>query len=431
MSSRIISLAIDRLSYGPAGVGRMNGKVVFVPGAVPGDTVEVRIKEEKKGYALGQVVTVVQPSSMRRSPPCPYVQRCGGCPWQQITYEGQLRAKEALVYEQLRRIGGMTEIPLQPIIPSPQEWRYRHRIRLRVEGNSRLGFSPPRSHEVVEIETCLIAWNDVATHLRAVREWLSSLRTPLKKIELTISKSRVAEREQILLVIGDARGAFHPADDQACRRLLAAQEAIAGVMLRGEKWRRTWGEATVLFSIADKTLVAPAGVFTQVNLAANQTLVETLVQLCGVHNEHRLVELYCGVGNLSIPLARRAQTLIGVEQNGTAVAAARANAARANLVNTQFVHASAKEGVRQLLTQGVQGDIIVLDPPRTGAAEVIDELPRFGAAAIVYVSCDPATLARDLRRLHQHGYRLRTVQPLDMFPQTYHVETIAVSVLTC
>jgi 23S rRNA (uracil1939-C5)-methyltransferase len=335
------------------------------------------------------------------------------------------------VYEQLRRIGGMTEIPLRPIIPSPQEWRYRHRIRLRVEGNSRLGFSPPRSHEVVEIETCLIAWRDVATHLCAVREWLSGLRTPLKDIELTISKSSVAEHEQTLFVIGDARGTFHPEDDQACRRLLAAQEDIAGVMLHGENWRRTWGETTVLFSVDDETLVAPAGVFTQINLAANQVLVESLVQLCGVHNEHRLVELYCGVGNLSIPLARRARTLIGVEQNGTAVAAARANAARARLINTHFVHASAKEGVRQLLIQGVQSDIIVLDPPRTGAAEVIDELPRFGATAIVYVSCDPATLARDLRRLHQHGYRLRTVQPLDMFPQNYHVETIAVSVLTC
>src|SRR5262245_48815989 len=151
MLPHTLNLTIDRLSYGAAGVGRSNGKVVFVPGTVPGDEVEVVIAEEKKTYAIGHVVTLRQPSAQHRPPPCPYVPRCGGCPWQHVAYAEQLRAKEAAVREHLRRIGGMPDPPLLPIIPSPQEWHYRHRVRLRAEDNLRLGFSGARSHALVQI----------------------------------------------------------------------------------------------------------------------------------------------------------------------------------------------------------------------------------------------------------------------------------------
>jgi 23S rRNA (uracil1939-C5)-methyltransferase len=159
-------------------------------------------------------------------------------------------------------------------------------------------------------------------------------------------------------------------------------------------------------------------------------LTTTLLQLCAPHDTQRIVELYCGAGNLSVALARGARELIGIEHNGVAVIAAQANAARAGLTNTRFVQNAVLAGVQQLLQDQVRCDVLVLDPPRTGAAEVIDLLPQLGASAIAYVSCDPATLARDLRRLCAYGYRLQAVKPLDMFPQTYHVETIAVSVLT-
>jgi 23S rRNA (uracil1939-C5)-methyltransferase len=431
MTSSPITLTIDRLSYGPAGVGRVDGKVVFVPGTAPGDEVEVVIDEDKKGYARGHVLTVTKPSPHRRIPPCPYVQRCGGCPWQHVAYDEQLRAKETLVREQLHRIGGMSDVPLLPIIPSPHEWHYRRRIRLRVVNNTLLGFSPPRSHEVVDIDSCVIAWQGVETHLRAAREWVRALRTPVSQLELTIGERVTSTREQQVICIAEARGALQREDEAVSQRFLASHSSMAGLLLRGKGWSRAWGESALSLNLGEETLVVHDGAFTQVNSKANRLLVESVLRLSDVDNTHRVIELYCGAGNFSLPLARRARELTGIEQDHRAVVAARANAARAGLTNARFMQATVQVGVKELCAQRVHGDVVLLDPPRTGAVEIMDEVSRLGARMIVYVSCDPATLARDLRRLHQHGYRLHAVQPLDMFPQTYHVETIAVSVLTC
>ncbi|MBI3302479.1 MAG: 23S rRNA (uracil(1939)-C(5))-methyltransferase RlmD [Deltaproteobacteria bacterium] len=432
MPSRTLTLTIDRLSYGPAGVGRADGKAVFVPGTVPGDEVEVALDEEKKTYATGSVMALRHPSPHRRLPPCPYVQRCGGCPWQQVAYAEQLRAKETLVREHMRRIGGLTDPPVLPIIPSPQEWHYRHRIRLRAEDNARLGFYQASSHELVEIESCLIAGENVADHLRVVRAWLASLRTPVRRVELVTGEPARGPASPGVVLVGNAEGAFDPEDEIACRHFLATYPHV-GLVLFGRGWRRTWGETQTScdLGIEGLTLTVSQGAFTQVNLAANRALIAALLRLSDAQKEQRVIELYCGAGNLSLPLARRVRSLIGIEQDRTAVADARANAARAGLTNTRFVCAPARVGVRDLRRAGVQGDVVVLDPPRAGAAEVIDEVPRLGAQMVIYVSCDPATLARDLRRLHAHGYQVRALQPLDLFPHTYHVETIAVSVLTC
>src|SRR5258708_15456269 len=212
MPSHTISLTIDRLSYGPAGVGRIDGKVIFVPGTAPGDKIEVTIDEEKKGYAIGHVVSLIAPPPQRRTPPCPYVQQCGGCPWQHIAYSEQLRAKETLVREQLRRIGGFDKVPLLSIIPAPQEWRYRHRIRLHVEHNVRVGFSAPRSHQLVEIDSCVIAWEGVQEHLRAVREWLASLHTPVRQVELSRGEPRAEETAQQLIFSGEIEGGLQRGD---------------------------------------------------------------------------------------------------------------------------------------------------------------------------------------------------------------------------
>jgi 23S rRNA (uracil1939-C5)-methyltransferase len=217
---------------------------------------------------------------------------------------------------------------------------------------------------------------------------------------------------------------------QACW-LLAARPLVAGVMLQGKDWRQAWGDTSRTFIGKDETLTTRDGAFTQVNAAANQLLVEAVLRHSAVRSTDTVIELYCGSGNFSVPLARRAREFIGIEQDGRAIVDARLNVARAGVAHTRFLHAPAAVGVRELLSGGMRGDVVVLDPPRTGAADIVDDLPRFGARAITYVSCDPATLARDLRRLPQRGYQLQAVQPIDMFPQTYHVEVVAVSVLTC
>ena len=426
-----VTCTIDRLAYGPAGVARIDGKVVFVPGTAPGDEVVITIDEEKKTYATGRVVEVRTPSPQRRQPPCPYVARCGGCPWQHIEYQEQLRAKELLVREQLRRIGGLDDIPLLPILPSPTEWHYRQRIRLHVGPGRSVGFLAPRSHDIVAIDSCLVAWERMPSHLRLVRDWIASLRTVVSQVELAVEDVTAPPEEQRIIVFGQTRGPFYQEDEEACVRLLAARSLIAGVGVQGKTWRRAWGKTSRTFLGEGDTLTVNDGAFTQVNPAANHLLVEATLRLSGVCSDDTVIELYCGSGNLSVAFARAANKLIGIEHDEKAIANARANVTRADVTNARFLHAPAAVGVRELLNDGVRGEVIVLDPPRTGAADIVDDLPRFGARAITYVSCDPATLARDLRRLHQQRYQLQAVQPIDMFPQTYHVEVIAVSVLTC
>lgn len=430
MSQQPVRVTIDRLSYGPAGVGRSEGKVIFVPGTVPGDEVDVAIDEEKKSYARGHVVALHHASPQRREPPCPYVTLCGGCSWQHISYAEQLRAKEATVREQLQRIGGISAPPVLPIIPARNEWHYRHRIRLRVDSNTRLGFSPPQSHDLVEIESCLIAGETSALQLRAARTWMMSLQTRLRQIEIV---SQVQMRDDgTFVLLGEAEGMFRQSDTAVCEQFLRTHPAVKGLLLTGPGWRRNWGDPTVTYDLGvdDLTLRVSRGTFTQVNPAQNQTLIKTLLQLGAFHAQQRVIELYCGAGNFSLPIARRVSSLIAVESAFDAVEDARVNAARAGVTNVQFLHAPARTGVLQLLQKETRCDVLVLDPPRVGAAEVIAELPRFAAPRVVYVSCDPTTLARDVRQLQQRGYRLEVAQPIDVFPQTYHVETVALCVLT-
>jgi len=430
LPSRTCIVTIDALSHGPAGIGRVNGKVIFVPGTVPGDVVEVVIDEEKKRYVTGHIVHLRRPSPQRRTPPCPYVTRCGGCPWQQVSYAEQLRAKEITVREQLRRIGRITEPPMLPIIPAPQEWHYRHRIRLHGRDGC-FGFSPPYSHDVVEIESCLIARADVGAQLDTARTWGSALRTTVHQIEILGGEPSAAT--SLIVLVGTANGSFHPQDTGTCTTFLTAHPQITGLVLVGEKWRRSWGNTTVSLDLgADgRALQVNHGTFTQVNPTGNRALVASVLRLGAFHDQQKVIELYCGAGNLSLPIARRVHSLTGIEQDREAVADAQANAVRVGQTNIRFITDSVYAGTQQLLREGVRGDVIVLDPPRAGAAEVIDVVPRFGARAVIYVSCDPATLARDLRRLHTYGYRLQAVQPVDLFPQTYHVETVALSLLTC
>ena len=449
MSSQPLTVTIERLSYGPAGVGRVDGKVIFVPGTVAGDTVEVVIEEEKKTYAIGRLVALKQSSPERRSAPCPYIPRCGGCPWQHVTYAEQLRAKQASVGENMRRIGGLTEPPVLPIIPSPDEWHYRHRIRLRTEPPDRLGFYQARSHELVEIESCLIARQDSSDQLRQAREWLAGLQTIVRRVELLTE-----EKATRTVLVGNAEGVFQAADDLGCQRFLNTHPAIAGLVLFGRGWHREWGEPQTNLDLGLNEpneqnemgemdhlfLSVSSGTFTQVNLAGNRLLIETLLSLADFDREHHVLELYCGAGNLTLPLAYRVHALTGIEQDRVAVANARENVARLGLLNVEFMQTSVRKGLDSLLGNqnpqdqykqaGRRIDTIVLDPPRAGAADIIDRLPRIGAQQIVYISCDPTTLARDLRNLGQHGYRVMSLQPIDLFPQTYHVETIAIAVLT-
>lgn len=382
----------------------------------------VRIVEEHRNWARAALVHVCTPGVARRTPPCPWAHACGGCPWQHIDYAAQLVAKEASVRESLARIAGAAPRALLPIIAAPSEWGYRHRIRVHVGAGGVVGYRQPRSHALVPIDQCPIAEPPVAAGLAPLRTLVASLHTVLDDVEI------VADGRGTLVFEATARGAFAAADEAAIRAWLAATPTAAGMALRGRTWRRRFGTTTITVRAqADAPpTVQRAGTFTQVNPAANRLLVGAVTALVG--GGAPVLDLFCGAGNLTLPLARIAPSVVAVDHDARGIEDGAANAAAAGLDNVRFVVAAADAYLRRHGLSGAR--VAVLDPPRTGAAAVAHLLARLAPERIVYVSCDPTTLARDARTLTGAGYAIGRVQPLDLFPQGPHVETVLEAVLT-
>lgn len=416
-----VKLNIDALTYGPYGVGRGAGKVVLVPLTAPGDEVEVQILEEKRNYSVGQILRVLRSSPARQAAPCPYFGTCGGCPWQHLRYENQLAAKARSVEDALRRIGKLDGFELLPILGSPREERYRRRIRLHVDSADRVGFYRAFSDEPVEIDSCLIADPRLEKELSSAREWKKALATSLEEIEISLG-----EDETALVLTGRARDRFAPEDESANALFLERHPQVSGLILAGAGWRRAWGETRVaLFVEEDLKIRAEADAFTQVNPAANRRLGEELLAWGGFHREDRVLELYSGAGNFTLSIARRSRAVTAVEGNSLAVAGGKQNSRSHGLKNIRWICSGVPQAVRRLEEMGEKFAKIVLDPPRSGAKGFADRLAALGAEKILYVSCDPATLARDLAALARQGYRLNRVRPVDFFPHTFHVEVLA------
>ena len=420
-----VRLTTRDMAYGPHAVARHEGKVVFVRGAAPDEEVEAVIREEHRAFAFADAVAVVRPSAQRRVPPCPYLPACGGCSWQHLTYAAQLAAKQRIVTEQLRRIAGL-DIAVAPILPSPREFGYRRRIKLRVEGGA-VGFYAAASHVLVPVDHCLLAEPAVDAAIAAARALVRALALPVRRVELLGCEAG----SKSVVVVGEVEGAWADAADGECRDWLAAHPSVLGLALHGRGWQRAWGDVRVGFEPqADLALTAHAPVFTQVNPGVNRMLVETVLGWIDPQPGQQVLDLYAGAGNLSLALRRRGAAVIAVEQDGQAAADAADNGARYPGPPLRVIRDRAERAVEQLAADGVRLDAAVLDPPRSGAAGCIPALLCLAPPRIVYVACDPATLARDLALLRAR-YRVDAVQPLDMFPHSYHVETVVRASLSC
>jgi 23S rRNA (uracil1939-C5)-methyltransferase len=297
---------------------------------------------------------------------------------------------------------------------------------LRVDDRA-VGYYAAASHVLVPVEHCLLGDASVDSAIAAAQRLVGALAVAVRRIELLACD----ERSERVVVVGEVEGLWNAADDGLCRNWLAAHPAVQGLALHGRGWQRRWGDTRIeILPEADFALRVHAPLFTQVSPAMNRVLVETVLRMVDPQPGQAILDLYAGAGNLSLPLRRRGAAVTAVEQNAHAAADAAANAELHSGPPLRVIARRAEPVVEQMAARGERFDAIVLDPPRSGAAGCIDALLSLAAPRLVYVACDPATLARDLAKLRQH-YEIDAVQPLDFFPHTYHVETVVRASLAC
>ncbi|MCS7283354.1 MAG: class I SAM-dependent RNA methyltransferase [Anaerolineae bacterium] len=402
-----ILISLTGIAHGGAAFGRHEGKVVFVPYALPGETVRAEVVEDHRHYAHARLLEVVEASPDRVSPPCPYFgpEGCGGCHWQHAAYEAQLRMKAQVVMDQLSRIGGILDPSVRPTIPDPSGWSYRNQARFHPAPEGGLGFYVGESRAVVPIENCLILHPLLADLYDAVDLELPGLRA------LTL-RAGVATGERMLILETE--------DDEP--PILEIDIPVSCVLLRSDGALLTLiGTSSFTEIVAGRRYRVSAPSFFQANTHQAGELVRLVLEYLDLTGEETVLDGYCGVGLFTVPLAERAGLVIAVESDPYAV--------EDLLVNTEGMeNVEVVEGPIEAVLPDVEEhlDAAVVDPPRTGMTpEALEGLIRLAPEQLVYVSCDPATLARDARRLAEAGYRLVEVQPVDMFPQTYHIETVS------
>jgi 23S rRNA (uracil1939-C5)-methyltransferase len=427
-------LTIEGLAHGGSAVARaQDGRVVFVTDACPGDVVNVRVTADHGRYVEAEVAEIVTPSPERRTPPCPYFGRCGGCQWQHVSYEAQAEAKRTQLIDSLERIGRLSDIDVAPIVLSASPHGYRNRIELRAgtgpDSRPTLGMTAARSDEIVPIDACLLLPKRARNMPKAIGGALRYLanRAPFDLERVAI---RVAARTSDLEI--DLWGPPGAMQRHAVARTLndaAHATCITRVLVKEDARRRADLKVEVLSGrghwrekLGDLEYRVSAPSFFQGNTKGAETLVDLVLERLDPDGSDRVLDLYAGVGTFTLPLADRAGEVVAIEGTGSAVRDLRAN------LEDSGLEADVMPGdAARALADAGYFDLAVVDPPRSGMTpEALRALVQAGARKLCYVSCDTATLARDARALTEAGYRLRSAVPVDMFPQTWHVETVAV-----
>lgn len=412
-------LTAEKLVYGGAALGHARGRTVLVPFALPGERLEVETTREMKGVVHARIRRVLEPAATRIEPPCPYFTRCGGCHYQHFGYEDQLATKVEILLETLRRLGKIHwDEPIRARASPP--WNYRNQAQFKIsrlaDGRVGVGFFESESHRLVEIAECRI----LSPRLNALLAMLRSSEWSERLAGVTELEVLADDGDEHVLVT--LRGPLaDEAPERLAKDLLASGEGIIGVALDEKRKFTCWGEPALEYSVGEFRYRVSAGAFFQ----ASRYLLPALVSAAtDVEGGEFALELFAGVGLLTLPLARRFKNVTGVELHPRAAADLRENVRRHSFSNVRVVAGSAHDYLRRF-ARG-EPDLVVLDPPRAGAGvATLKLLLRSRPRQIHYVSCSPPTLARDLAFLLAQGYRLESVELFDLFPQTYHVECLA------
>lgn len=399
-------VTLEKMVYGGEALGRLpDGRAVFVPFALPGETVRVRLVEEKRGFARAELLEVVSPSERRITPRCKHFSVCGGCHYQHIPYEMQLEAKAEILRDQLTRIGKLEDPPVRPTVPSPQSWFYRNHVQFHQDEDGALGYLAADPHQLVRIEECFLPVDP----LNAL--WPQLDMEPLPELA-RIGLRAGAETEELMVVLESA--ADEPVD-------FSVDFPIAAVQLGPEEVHILSDSYHFHTQVLDRTFRVSAGAFFQVNVPAAALMVEHLLENLPLAPDSVVIDVYCGVGLFSAFLAPRVGRLIGVESDPAAAADFEVNLDEFD--DVEIYEAPAEIA---LPAMDVSPDVILVDPPRAGVhPKALDAIVAMQPGFLAYVSCDPATLGRDAKRLTQAGYILKQVTPFDLFPQTYHIESVS------
>ena len=435
-----ITVEIERFG-GEMGIAHTEGMTLFVQGALPGERVIARAQKVEKTHAFLKTLRVLSASPDRAEPPCPYYEKCGGCACQHMTYALSLEMKRQRVQDALQRIGGLT-VDVPPVIGMENPWHYRNKTALPVGGEAgapRIGYFAPRSHRIVDMDGCLIAREESDRVTAVLRRWMEKFGIePYDEIThrglIRHVMSRVSRTGQVMAVVV-ASAPTLPHAHELIAMLRAGVPSLCSLYLNvnrrgdnvilGNESRLLWGEERLEDTLCGLRFSLSPQSFFQINPVQTEVLYQTALSFAGLKGTELVCDLYCGAGTISLLLARQAARVIGIEIVPQAIRDAEENARRNGVSNVSFHSAAAEQLLPALVVQGLRPDAVVLDPPRKGCeTAVLAAIAEAAPSRIVYVSCDPATQARDMKFLSAHGYRLDACQPVDMFCYTGHVETV-------
>ncbi|MSS42592.1 23S rRNA (uracil(1939)-C(5))-methyltransferase RlmD [Anaerosalibacter bizertensis] len=436
-----LELNIIDLTNQGLGVGKVEGFTIFVEGGLPGDELIAEIKKTKKNFAEAKAVEIKNPSSKRQISECKYYKTCGGCQLHELDYRAQLDIKTNMVKDAIERIGKLEDVKINPTIGMETPFRYRNKGMFKVgekEGNISIGYFKNKSHEVVDIEECIIQDEVVDKVLKIVKEYMEKYNVQAynKKTNKGTIRDIVTRRTKdgSTMVIIVTTNEKLPYKDELIKSLKTVKEVVSiyqninkkrTPVVLGNKNIKLYGEDKIVDYIDKFKFYISPNSFFQVNPIQTEVLYKKALEYLDLSGEETVFDLYCGIGTISLFISQKAKSVYGVEIVSDAIKDAKENAKLNNAKNIEFIEGKSEEIAPKLLKEGIKADKIVVDPPRKGCDEkLLETIVKIKPETVVYVSCNPSTLARDLKYLDENGYKVMEVQPVDMFPWTVHVECV-------
>jgi 23S rRNA (uracil1939-C5)-methyltransferase len=410
MSDSIFEITLEKFTYGGEAMGRLpDGRAVFVPFGLPNEVVKIRLTQEKQNFARGEIIEILKPSAERIQAKCKHFTQCGGCHYQHISYEKQLQAKTEILRDQLRRIGKIENPPVNDMIPSPSQWNYRNHMQFHLTNEGKLGFINSNGNSTLVIEECHLPETSIDSF------WKELAFEPNVNIERV--SLRNGQDEDLMLIL-DSESPETPE--------LEIEVDVSVIHIYEDHPVVIAGQDHLFVKISDKEFRVSAQAFFQVNTKMAEKMLEHLInQIPTPDSQTTLLDIYCGVGLFSKFFASKYQKVIGIEASPSACEDYVFNLDE--FENIELYEGTAEDILPKLANQITTPTHIILDPPRAGIEKhALDAIIQIKPQIIAYVSCDPSTLARDAARLINGGYQLKEVTPFDLFPQTYHIESISI-----